>query len=607
MSLPRAGWLERLLARPHARTGIVLLALVFALPALRAGFYSDDHAQVAFVENRISELHGSAFDVYRLVGDDPAERAAFMARGPLPWWTAPDFRLRFFRPLTSLLFALDHTVYGRNPVGYHLTALLFYTALLVVVGRFYKRALGPEEATSTTATLALLLFAFSASHGQALAWVACRHLIVTALPTVLGLVALIRHRQEGFRPGLWLAPLGLLVALLCGESAVGATAYFIAYVLLGPASPDRPEASSTRARLLATLPFVALLGVYASIYKTLGFGVKGSDAYVDPTSSPLDFLRTLAFRVPALLGDFLAGFSSDLAILLPPAAFVITGLVATLLVALLARALSATITPGERSALRWLLPGALISLMLSTGGFLGSRLLFFPSIGGALLIAVLLRASTRRIGEGISRGRRIGLQITRGALVFIHLILGPLSIQNQLLFIRQLSQKGLEVAHCPALAGATQDHVVMVWASDPLVFLYPTTILIADLPPGSTNLWHPLSTSKGSQLVTRTGPSSLRIDSLDIPMLQGSFDRVFYRSSRRFQVGETVALRGTTITVVAEKDGAPTAIEASFDRPLDDPKLRLLAWVNGRLERLSFPAGAAPLRVDWSPGPFGFF
>ena len=175
------------------------------------------------------------------------------------------------------------------------------------------------------------------------------------------------------------------------------------------------------------------------------------------------------------------------------------------------------------------------------------------------------------------------------------------------MFVRQVSHKSLEVAYGPALAGAITDHVVVVWASDPMVFLYPTTILIADLPPGSNNTWHPLSTSKGSQRVTRTGPSSLRIESLDIPLLQGAFDRVFYESTHRFQVGDKVALQGTTVTVVAEKDGAPTAIEASFDRPLDDPKLHLIAWVNGRLERLSFPPGAEPLRIDWSPGPLGLF
>ncbi|MFO0759405.1 MAG: hypothetical protein U0359_23125 [Byssovorax sp.] len=606
MTLLRAGWLERLLARPRAMTGIALLALFFTLPALRAGFYSDDHAQVAFVEHRVPELHGSAFDVYRLVAD-PAERAAFMARGPLPWWTAPDFRLRFFRPLTSLLFALDHVVYGRNPVGYHLTAILLYTALLFATGRLYRRVLGPVEATSTTAALALLLFAIDASHGQALAWVACRHLIVTALPAVLGLLALLRYREERWRPGLGLAALGLAVALFCGESAVGAAAYFISYALLGPTSPDRPETSSRRTRMLATLPFVLLLGAYAVMYKALGFGVKGSDAYIDPASSPLDFLRTLAFRVPALLGDLLAGFSSDLAIMVPHAVLVIVGLVATVLVALLTRSIWASVTPGERAALRWLIPGAVVALALSTGGFLGSRLLFFPSIGGALFVAVLLRASARQMTDGISRGRRIGLRFARGALLFIHLFLGPLSIQNQIFFVRQLSHKGLEVAYSPALAEAVKDHVVMVWASDPLVFLYPTTVLVADLPPGSDNTWHPLSASKGSHRVTRTGPSSLRIESLDGPMLQGSFEKVFYASSRRFQVSDRVALQGTTVTVVAEKDGAPTAIEATFDRALDDPKLHLLAWVNGRLERLSLPAGAEPIKIDWSPGPFGFF
>ena len=49
----------------------------------------------------------------------------------------------FYRPVTNLVFALDHAVWGLRPLGYHLTNLVILLAGVVAVFVLARRWLGP--------------------------------------------------------------------------------------------------------------------------------------------------------------------------------------------------------------------------------------------------------------------------------------------------------------------------------------------------------------------------------------------------------------------------------------------------------------------------------
>ena len=85
MPKPPPSRLDRLLRHPRALPAIVLFALLLGLPALALGFYSDDFAQVMLVEQRLPELRGSPVDLYRMVGEDPAELHAFTLNSRKPF------------------------------------------------------------------------------------------------------------------------------------------------------------------------------------------------------------------------------------------------------------------------------------------------------------------------------------------------------------------------------------------------------------------------------------------------------------------------------------------------------------------------------------------
>jgi len=53
------------------------------------------------------------------------------------------------------------------------------------------------------------------------------------------------------------------------------------------------------------------------------------------------------------------------------------------------------------------------------------------------------------------------------------------------------------------------------------------------------------------------------------------------------------------------RDGLPYRLEARLDRTLDDPSIALLAWRNGKIERIAASELSGGVDIPWSPGPTG--
>jgi len=58
--------------------------------------------------------------------------------GAFPWFFDPQFRMDFFRPLSSALLAADHAIFGLNPVGYRLP---YAPSSLISTGELLLRTL----------------------------------------------------------------------------------------------------------------------------------------------------------------------------------------------------------------------------------------------------------------------------------------------------------------------------------------------------------------------------------------------------------------------------------------------------------------------------------
>jgi hypothetical protein len=119
-------------ARPRRWLWLVPFGLALHLPTLGMGFFTDDYSHQIILQGAEHPTL-RPWSLYDFGGvpapDEPGRQFGFF-----PWWTSPDWKIRFFRPLTSLTLWLDHFLFGRWSVGYHLTSLAWFAGILILIG-----------------------------------------------------------------------------------------------------------------------------------------------------------------------------------------------------------------------------------------------------------------------------------------------------------------------------------------------------------------------------------------------------------------------------------------------------------------------------------------
>src|SRR5581483_9229437 len=390
------------------------LAAAFGLAELPfAAFMADDLIQLSVLERTSPVVWLGPLQLYTLSDGVPAHVRALQNVGAMPWFFAPDFKMSFFRPLSSGLLALDHAVFGLSPIGYRVHATLWFVALVAALWSVLRRAL-PEP----LAAWSLVVFAISGMHAS-LFWIATRHVVVAAALGTAALAAHVRWREEGWRAGRALS-IGLVaLALSASEAAVAVVAYLVAYEALG-------ARDARAARMRAVLPLLLLVAAHLALLRWMDNGVAGG-GYLDPLREPIAFLAELPARCVFLVGALIAGGGADAWTLWPGlrgALAVAAGLVIAAFGAVL-RAAWAKASAADRRGAGWLIAGSVASTAAFAGTPIGSRCLVVPMIGGSAAIALVLRCWwTARRGERRPFGRWLGAVC--GALAVIHLVLAPL-------------------------------------------------------------------------------------------------------------------------------------------------------------------------------------
>lgn len=575
---------------PRALSVVVVLTVLITLPTLMIGFYADDYSLISEIEHNVpGSPRPSPFDLYRF-STSRSELAHAIQDGPLPWFTDPSLKMHFFRPLTSVLFWLDHSLWGHFAVGYHITSILLYATLVFSVGLLLRTALTVRQSRFTTATpaFAALLFAIEAVHAEPAGWISSRHVMVAAIPAALALAAHVRFVREGWRPGAWLGPLGVIAALLGSETGLAAVACWLSFDALGPAPAER---SSARDRLLASVPALVIGTAYLGIYRFFGFGA-GGGAYDDPLSDPLGFLNVAAQKVPTLVGFSLTGVIASTS----PIVGVVVGFAAAILLYALYRLARPAIPNEERVALRWLLPGAVLSLVIASAGDLSPRLLLFPSIGTASLLAVLIYRGGQQLAGG---GRQLTLRVSRWPVVALHLFLAPLAFLLAVFQMTAAARLEREVFFTAEFDHASRSHVMILAAPDVQTAFYPAAVgqVVA---PQAISAWQILSMANADHRFTRTGAASFRLDVIGGAATHNPVEDTFRSPRTPIRVGDSVKLTGATVTVLKVDGLEPTSLDVTVDVPLDNSTLALLMWRNGRLVRLLPPPVGASVQIPWS-------
>lgn len=178
---------------------ISLITLAVYLPALRNGFVNWDDNAYVYDNIRIRSLDLSFFR-----------------------WALTDIKIAYWQPVALISHALDYAVWGLNPLGHHLTSILFHavnTSLVVLliikllgtagnintVRAFEKAPLSGRNNIPCPLTflndrglliaggVTGLLFGLHPLHVESVAWVTERKDVLYALFYLLGILSYIRY------------------------------------------------------------------------------------------------------------------------------------------------------------------------------------------------------------------------------------------------------------------------------------------------------------------------------------------------------------------------------------------------------------------------------
>ncbi len=301
----------------------------------------------------------------------------------------------FYRPFPNLLWQLDYWLFGLHAWGYHLTNLLLHVANVALVGWLAYRL----TASASTAALAASLFALQPIHIEPITWIAGRPDLSA---TFFGLLALICWLQGG-RTYYLLTLLAFAAALFCKESVVG-----LPLILFGWAWCRQSEKS--KKLIFKLIPYGLIIALYLAVRLTVlgGFGGYTSDGNILLNSlwnATFGLWLPLLFPVNLDSTGWLVGTGLVAALL---------GFYGWLLWRLRRR------FPTQRAALGGglvLMYGAILpvlNLPPVLPDLEQSRLLYLPSVGFCLLLAICLRAAYNKVvlaGLGAVYGLALGLAL----------------------------------------------------------------------------------------------------------------------------------------------------------------------------------------------------
>ena len=560
-----------------------LVAIVLALPSLQAPFFEDDVYHRAMLSLEEPGVQWHPLTLYEFVGDAAHPTTLLRDRGLVPWFSANDLRIRFFRPLSSATLALDYYLFGERPWAARLQSLAWFFAALwltrVVLGRVLSAA---------AASWATLLYSLAAGHAMPISWIAARHGLVS---TVLGLVCMRIHlawRQQDWPAGRWLGPLMFAAALTSGEMALGTVGLLGAWELFA-----RRDRLAVRVRALA--PYAAIGAAYLVLYAASGYGPRGG-AYLSP-ADPAAAMPALR-QFGALIAELVAGIPSDVATLASAAAqwtLAAIGLGAVLIGIVLLRAIRTTADPLDRAGLVWLPMASAAAAAPGAFAVLGGRVSTFALVPASGILAIALLGTAAAYAIHRRPAARVVFGAAAAALILTHVIGAAafrLLLARKMAHIADVQQEEVaRVAGCPGT-------VLIVASSDPTIAMYvPATRHLEGLPPESTQVLSMSASDQRIENVTRTG--------FDIavsgPPRPRTVWEVLFRAAP-MTAGTSVTVPSFTATVLEDHDGTPLRTRFEFGRPLDSG-FCYVTWRHGHLAALPAPTPGTRLELPYEPGP----
>jgi hypothetical protein len=522
-----------------------------------------------FPETPISPL-----DLFTFTSPEPHLQVELVDRLIGIWAISEDLQVSFMRPISSLTHSVDFWLWPNGVWVMHLQSVLWYALLVYLVSRYYRRILG----ASWIAGLAMILYAVDDAHGITVGWISNRNALVAG---VFGIGALIVHdrwRRDGWRSGVWLGPALTLLALLGAESAIAVCAFVFAHAVF-------LEDGTWPKRLSGLIPYAVVIVLWRVVYTSLGYGVAGTDLYIDPIREPLTFSLALIERLPVFLMGQLA---------FPPAeAWIVVSdrgrelmTYSGAAVLMVVFALTWPALKRRREARFFGLSAVLATVPLcATYPF--DRLLVFVGVGAMGLIA--LTVSSQIDGKSVSGPKRIGALSLAGIWLCLHLILAPILLPVRAYYPSELDAVMAGVDATLPRDEALESQTLVVVNTPDFSLSFYLLIRRAALREPLPELIRFLSISDQSIVVEREDEPSLTLH-WENGLFARPMDRMFRGRRFPFEVGETFGLTGFEARILeVTDDGRPSTVRFRFATPLEDPSLRWVSWGETGFEPFILP------------------
>ena len=542
-----------LLVSPRLPFILGLLVILLTLPSLWVGLQFDDYLLEQSVL-RASDLNSAIHDLFIFMDGNPAHAQASMEAGTYPWFSLPDGKVAFWRPLSALTHWLDFRLWPNAPALMHAQNILWFALGIWLVTRLYRELL-----PTPVAGLAALLFAVNDAHGYAVGWISNRNALMAFALGVGSLLWFHRFNKTRRSGLLFGSAVAFALSLLSAEAGIAAAGYLAAYVFFAGASSPR--------KWLDLIPHAFILLAWMVFYRLGDFGGWGT-SYIDPLRETGPFLRGIVERAPVLWLGLLAYPPAELYPFAADSLVKFVWIFAGIALTAFFFKMVFPLVRRDRN-LQFLLAGAALATLPVCSSLPANRLLFFMELGGMAVLGTWLHEAG-------------GLSFVKRGAWFIHLGLAVI-----LLPLMSYSPKTFGNIEDAILAAPIQPTVVIV--SAPSAFHADFFGLVrerygAEAPERVWNLGAGLS----PLTVYRQYENTLVVTARDGYIL--GFDSVFRGRAHPMPREETVSLNGMQVTVRAvTRDGRPSLVEFRFAEPLQSPHYQWLVWRSGRLVEWQIP------------------
>jgi hypothetical protein len=400
-------------------------------------------------------------------------------------------------------------------------------------------------------------------------WISNRNALIAGVFGVACLIAHDRWRRDGWRLGKWLGPLFLVLAFTGAESAIAVCGYLAAYALF----IDR---ETWRNRATSLVSYACIVVFWRIVYTGLGYGVAGTDLYVDPSKEPFVFSAVLLERLPVLLMGQFAVPPSELWILVSDMGRVVLTVVGVMTLMIILVLVFPVLR--HKAEMRFFGLGALLATVPVCAAFPFDRLLIFVGIGAMALVAGFFGYLWGSVDKPHSRIWKWGAHGLAVVWVVVHIVIAPLLLPGRALVPTRLDGIMEQVGETLPSNDAIGERTLVIANSPDIAFSFYVVVRKA-------SHQEPIPAFVRILSITDTEVVIEREDELSLSMrwpngqLARPIDR-FLRGKRfPFAVGDTFQLTGLVARVTeVTDDGRPAAARFEFEVPLEDESLVWVSW-----------------------------